>query len=187
MKKLFCFAAILMLVIVLSACGANTPPATPPATEPGVEATATDLVAATLEPTATSDPCLMPQLEIELRKVHRHMREFDDASALAGSIPREQLSSSIADLQRIRRESQDEEIPACLTKLRELQVQHMNAVIETLLAFIRGTDQQTIDQGISLARQLSDQYLLEYARLAGITVVPATIPPTPSETETPTP
>ena len=187
MKKLFCFATILTLVIVLAACAPTIPPTTPPATEPGVEATATDVVAATLEPTATSDPCSMPQLEKEVNEVHSHMREFDDASALAGSIPREQLSSSIADLQRIRREAQDEEIPACLTKLKEIEVQHMNSVIETLLAFMRGTDQQTLDQGISLARQQHDQYLLEYARLVGLTVVPATIPPAPLETETPTP
>jgi len=127
----------------------------------------------------------MPQLEKEVQEVHSHMREFDDASALAGSIPREQLSASIADLQRIRREAQDEQIPACLTKLQEIQVQHMNTVIETLLAFMRGTDQQTLDQGISLARQQHDQYLLEYARVAGLTVVPATIPPIPSATPTP--
>lgn len=187
MKKLFlCLAAILTLVIVLTACAPTIPPTTP-ATEPGVEATATDVAAATLESTATSDPCSMPQLEKEVNEVHSHMREFDDASALAGSIPREQLSSSIADLQRIRREAQDEEIPACLTKLKEIEVQHMNSVIETLLAFMRGTDQQTLDQGISLARQQHDQYLLEYARLVGLTIVPATIPPAPAETETPTP
>ena len=188
MKKFFlCCAAIFSLLIVLTACGTANPPATPAATEPEVEATATDAIAATQESTSTVDPCSMPQLQQEVDEVHSHMREFDDASALAGSIPREQLSSSIADLQRIRREAQDEEIPACLTKLREIEVQHMNTVIETLLAFMRGTDQQTLDQGISLARQQHDQYLLEYARLVGITVVPATIPPAPSETPTPTP
>ena len=184
MKKIFlCFAAILILMIVLSACGAATPPATPEATEE--EATATVVTSPTEEPTSTLDPCSMPQLQKEVDEVHSHMREFDDASALAGSVPREQLSDSIADLQRIRREAQDEEIPACLTKLQEIQVQHMNAVIETLLAFMRGTDQQTLDQGITIARQQHDQYLLEYARLAGITVVPATLPPAPSETPTP--
>lgn len=187
MKKHFlCSAAILILMIVLTACAAN-PPATPAATEPEVEATATEVVPSPEEPTSTLDPCSMPQLEKEVNEVHSHMREFDDASALAGSIPREQLSDSIADLQRIRREAQDEEIPACLTTLKEIQVQHMNSVIETLLAFMRGIDEQTLNQGISLARQQHDQYILEYARLAGITIEPATIPPAPSETPTPTP
>ena len=188
MKKIFlCSATILLLLLALSACGAVNPPETPATTEtePEAEATATDVISSTLEPIATLDPCSMPQLEKEVQEVHSHMREFDDASALAGSIPREQLSASIADLQRIRREAQDEQIPACLTKLQEIQVQHMNTVIETLLAFMRGTDQQTLDQGISLARQQHDQYLLEYARVAGLTVVPATIPPIPSATPTP--
>ena len=188
MKKTFvCSAAILLLIIVLTSCGTVNPPATVAVTEPALEATSTVEVSSTLEPTTTLDPCVMPQLEKEVGKVHNHMREFDDASALAGSIPREQLSTSIADLQRIRRQAQDEETPACLAKLKEIEVQHMNTVIETLLAFLRGTDQQTLDQGITLARQQHDQYLLEYARLAGITVVPATIPPSGTETPTSTP
>lgn len=186
MKKFFlCPTAVLILMIFLTACGTANPPATPVATEPEGVATSTVAASSTFEPTGTLDPCVMPQLEKEVQEVHNHMRQFDDASALAGSIPREQLSTSIADLQRIRREAQDEEIPACLTRLKEIEVQHMNAVIETLLAFMRGTDQQTLDQGITLARQQHDEYLLEYARLAGITVVPATIPPAPSETPTP--
>lgn len=187
-NKFLCSLAILMLMIILSACGNANPPATPAATEPEVETTATEVVSspdATEEVTSTLDPCSMPQLQKEVNEVHKHMREFDDASALAGSIPREQLSASIADLQRIRRDAQDEEIPGCLTQLKEIQVLHMNTVIETLLAFMRGTDQQTLDQGINLARQQHDQYLLEYARVAGLTVVPATIPPAPSETPTP--
>jgi hypothetical protein len=113
------------------------------------------------------------------------MREFDDASILASNMPREQLSASIADLQRIRRESEDEEIPECLTGLKSIQVQHMNSVINTLIAFMGGTDQQTLDQGISLARQQHDQYTLELARVLGLTVVPATMPPAPTETPTP--
>jgi hypothetical protein len=39
------------------------------------------------------------------------MREFDDASILASKMPREQLSGSIAGLQRIRREAEDEQSP----------------------------------------------------------------------------
>lgn len=108
------------------------------------------------------------------------MREFDDASLLASNIPREQLGDSIAELQRIRREAEDEEIPACLTNLKMVQVQHMNTVIATLIAFMGGTDQETLDQGIALARQQHDLYTLELARLLGLTVVPVSTPtPTP--------
>lgn len=187
-NNLFGLIALFILMVVLASCG--NPPATPAATEttePEVEATATIATPSILEPTTTSDPCSLPQLETEVQEVHKHMREFDDASILASNMPREQLSNSIADLQRIRREAEDEKIPACLTDLKTIQVQHMNSVINTLIAFMGGTDQQSIDQGISLARQQHDQYTLELARILGLTVVAATMPPAPSETPTPTP
>lgn len=186
-KNLLSFFAI--LILLLAGCG-NPPAPSAPAvteTEAELEATSTVSTSSTVEPTATSDPCILPQLEKEVQEVHRHMREFDDASILASNMPREQLSGSIADLQRIRREAEDEEIPACLTDLKAIQVQHMNSVINTLIAFMGGTDQQTLDQGISLARQQHDEYTLELARLLGLTVVPATLPPEPSATATPTP
>ena len=179
--------AILILTILLAGCG--NPPATsaPAVTETEVEATATvpATSASAEEATSTPDLCARPQIETEVQNVHRHMREFDDASILASNMPREQLSNSIADLQRIRREAEDEETPGCLTNLKAIQVQHMNSVINTLIAFMGGTDQQTLDQGISLARQQHDEYTLELARILGLTVVPATIPPSPSATSTP--
>jgi hypothetical protein len=114
------------------------------------------------------------------------MREFDDAAKLATYVPREQLSNSIAELQRIRREAEEEQIPPCLTNLKSIQVQHMNTVIDTLIAFMANSlDQQTLDQSIAFARQQHDQYTLELARVLGLTVVAATLPPAPSETPTP--
>jgi hypothetical protein len=180
-KELLLIISILVLTIALTGCGtAHSTPQTPtvaPATE-------TESVPPT--GTATPDPCSPGQIEAEVQKVHRHMREFDDASILASSTPRDQLSGSIADLQRIRREAEDETIPACLTDLKAFQVQHMNSVISTLISFMGGADQASLDQGISLARQQHDQYTLELARLLGLTVVPAaTLPSTPSETATP--
>ena len=179
--------AFLILMIVLAGCA--TPPATPAVTETQAEATA---ILPTTSPspiplTSTPDPCSLPQLGTEVQKVQKHMREFDDAAKLATFVPREQLSNSIADLQRIRREADDEPAPGCLMTLKTLQVQHMNTVIDTLIAFMGGTEQQTLDQGIALARQQHDQYILELARLLGATVVAATLPPPPSETPTPTP
>lgn len=115
------------------------------------------------------------------------MREFDDASILASNMPREQLSGPIAELQRIRREAEDEMVPGCLLTLKTHQVEHMNSVIDTLVGFMGGTDQQTLEQGIATARQQHDDYTLELARILGLTVVPATVPviSTPEETATP--
>ena len=187
-RNLFCFCAILIMMILLAACGNANPPATADVSATAVEAEATSTVPppSTAEATSTLDPCGRPEIETEVQKVHKHMREFDDAAALASSTPREQLGTSISDLQRIRREAEDEQIPGCLTNLRKLQVEHMNTVISTLLAFMKGNvDDQTIQQAIGLAREQHDQYALELARTLGLTVVPATMPPAPSATPTP--
>jgi hypothetical protein len=128
------------------------------------------------------------------------MREFDDAATLASSVPQAQLNVSIADLQRIRRAAEDEVIPPCLADLKGYQLNHMNSVINTLLAFLRSSDPLSIDcaeiqanteeeavcQNIALARQQHDQYLVELGRILGLTVMPAT-PGAPISSETPTP
>ena len=183
MKNSLCTIALLLLTMMSAACGA--PPVTPANSATQTPPTATALASPDLS--STPDPCSLPQLETEVQEVHRHMREFDDASVLASNVPREQLSGSIADMQRIRREAEDETIPPCLAQLKAFQVQHMNSVISTLIAFMGGTDQQTLDQGISLARQQHDQYTLELAKVLGLTVVAVTPPSAPSETPTPTP
>lgn len=170
----------LALTIVLAGCG-TTPP-----TPQAVAATSTKEAQPAL-PTAsaTPDPCSSALIQAEVQRLHSHMREFDDAALLASNVPREELSSSIAELQRIRRDAEDEPIPACLTDMKTYQVEHMNSVINTLVAFMGGADQQNLDEGIALAREQHDQYTLELARVLGLTVVPADTAGAPSETPTP--
>jgi hypothetical protein len=109
------------------------------------------------------------------------MREFDDESTLAANMPKEQISEAVSSLQKIRRGAEDEPIPECLVSLKTYQIAHMNSVINTLLAFMGGKDQQTIDQYLALARQQHDQYTSELARVLGLTVVPlATSAETPT-------
>jgi len=142
-------------------------------------------------PTSTIDPCSSGALPGEVDKVHKLLREFDDASLLATNTPRDQLPPVISDMQRIRRATEDQIVPPCLAVLKQLLMKHMNTVINTLVAFLGGADQTTLNQGADLARQQHNDYALEYARLLGITVVvPATstvdlsatgtaMPPTP--------
>jgi len=187
-KALLVIISVIVLALAVAGCGtaASTPPTDSTAATPSTliaPATETETEPSTV--TSTPDPCSPGQIEGEVQKVQKHMREFDDASTLASSTPRDQLSGSISDLQRIRREAEDQPIPACLTNLKTYQVQHMNSVIETLLAFMRGVDQKSLEPGIALAKQQHDQYLLELARVLGLTVVPATAPSGPSETPTP--
>jgi len=178
-RTLLCiFPLILALAMFLASCGSDQTPAT----------TVPESATATKEPatatvTMTPDLCAPGQIEAEAQKVHSHLREFDDASILASYTPREQLSSAIADLQRIRREAEDEQTPPCLANLKTYQIQHMNSVIDTLIAFFQtGTEQP---EGIAIARQQHDQYTLELARVLGLPIITATAIVTPSQTSTP--
>jgi hypothetical protein len=178
------FLSILVLALLLAGCGSAPTPSS--AASPVPQQT-TPTTTRTPSPSSTPDACSSSQIEASVQKVHRHMREFDDASVLASNVPREQLSASVKELQRIRREAEDEEIPPCLANLKSYQVDHMNSVINTLVAFLGGGDTKTLEQVITIARQQHDQYAIELARLLGLTVVPATVPVvgTPEETATP--
>lgn len=167
---------ILLTVTFTSACGGSPeqvatkrPTRTPVATEP--PASTPTFV------TTTPDPCAPENISAEVEKVHRLMREFDDASLLASSTPVDQLNPSIADLQRIRRDAEDQRVPGCLTTLKQYQLAHMNTVINTMLFLLsyKGSDAETqaLNQGIALARQQHDQYVLELANVLGLTVVAA--------------
>jgi hypothetical protein len=177
------FLIVFVLTVFIASCEKSAPLVSTTAT--GQPEIPTDQVDPA--PSITPDICSTGQVDVEVQKVHSHMREFDDASILASNLPQEQLSESIANLQRIRRESEDEQIPNCLTDLKSYQLDHMNSVIDTLVAFIGGTDTESLERGISIAREQHDQYTLELARLLGLTVVPATVPviSTPAQTATP--
>lgn len=170
------------LIAVLIGC--STPPSansTAPATKPFMTPTAQS--ASTQSP--TPDPCSSENIEAEVQKVHDHMREFDDAAILASNLPMQELSDPIANLQRIRREAEDESIPSCLTNLKKYQISHMNSVISTLVAFLGGVDEATLAQNINSAREQHDQYTLELARLLGLPLVTATAISTPAATPLP--
>jgi hypothetical protein len=132
------------------------------------------------EPTPTNEPveitqptpdlCAPENIAAEVEKVHRIMREFDDESLLAANTPLDQLNASISKLQSIRRDAEDQPVPECLVTLKRHQLSHMNTVINTLLGFLSGADEESISQSIELARQQHDEYTLELARLLGLTV-----------------
>jgi hypothetical protein len=177
------FLSSLGLMILLAGCGST--PAIPAATE--TKQAIIPTTEPTLVPSSTPDPCSPKRIEAEVQKVHRHMREFDDASILASNLPLQDLSGPIADLQRIRREAEDEQIPSCLTELKKYEIAHMNTVIGTLVAFLGGADMKTLEKNIAIARDQHDQYTLELARLLGLTVVPATANATGTAAETQSP
>jgi hypothetical protein len=126
--------------------------------------------------TPGSDACAPGKLPAEVERVNNLMRAFDDWSSLALNTPKQGLSDVISNLQSIRRQAQDLAIPECLQKLKQYQLSHMETVINTLLAFLSSSDSVLVNQGILLARSQHDQYNQEYARLLGLTIVPAGTP-----------
>lgn len=156
MRPLFRMSVTILALILAAACRAEEdPPAAP-------------------EATSTPDPCLEAYLPAEIDKVNTLTREFDDYATLASNTPKAQLVTVIPELQRILREAEDQNVPACLVRLKELQISHMNTVVQTLLAFVGNADATVVNSGIGKSRDLHSQYEIEMARLLGITVVVAT-------------
>ncbi|HTX93064.1 MAG TPA: SH3 domain-containing protein [Anaerolineales bacterium] len=132
-------------------------------------------------PTGTPDPCAPANIVAEVKKVNDLQRQFDDASQLASVTPFAQLPGVVPSMQDVRRQAQDQTVPPCLATLKSLQLQQMNAVINTFLAFLAGGSQnpntQALTQGIAQSRNLHGLYNQELARLIGATFLPPTAAP----------
>ena len=183
MKKFFRFAIFLVLIstLLMTACGKQSTP---------TAITIVESPTSVASFTSTPDPCAPENIETEVQKLHKYMREFDDGSSLAASVPADQLTPVISNLQRIRRDTEDQTTPPCLITLKTYEISHMNVVISTLINLIgysNGTvSKDAIDQGIALARQEHDKYTIELARVLGLTMVPAaTVEAQPSSTPSP--
>lgn len=163
MQKFFQYFFPLLLFWV-SACGGQ--PAAPETESPTTP---------TIRP--DEDPCAPQNLPATVQPVNDLMREFEDASQLASNLPAQQLPEVISNLQRIRRGAEDVQIPACLAPLKTHQLNHMNLMIQTLLAFVGGADQAALTDGLERARNEHDLYSLEIVRLLGITLAPITATP----------
>ncbi len=160
MKKFILYLFPLLLLIT-SACGGQ-----PIATQPKAFVTST-----------TDDPCSSQNLPTTVQGLNDLMREFDDASQLASNTPAQQLPDVISNLQRIRRGAEDTQIPSCLGELKTHQLNHMNLMIQTLIAFVGGASKDELNTGLENARKEHDLYSLEIVRLLGITLAPITATP----------
>ena len=135
--------------------------------------------------TSTPDLCSETNLPNEVAKVNKLTREFDDYSALASNTPQQQLVVIIPELQRILRDAQDQAVPPCLITLKELQLAHMQTVVQTLLAFVSNSDTNLINAGIAQSRELHAQYDIEMASLLGLTLVFPTSAPAQTQSTAP--
>lgn len=152
---------LLLLSLWTSACGSNTP------TAPQTSATTVF--------TSTPDPCSAQNIPVEIEKVQKTMREFDDYATLASNTPQDQVIQILPDMQEIARRAEELPVPACLENLKKLQTSYMQEVVAMLMIFMTAADQARIDQisaGIAHARDTHLQYDVERARLLGVTLMP---------------
>ncbi len=159
---------LVLLMLLISACGSPLNAGSPATMAPSA--------------TATPDACARANIQAGISAVNKIMREFDDESQLAQYVPQSQLALHIAALQKIRRDAQDQSVPTCLARLKQLQLNDMNTVIDTLMVFLGNGDPQAVKAGVRGAQQIHDAYLVEMAGLLGITAVVVTRAPTVSAT-----
>src|ERR1041385_5220108 len=99
----FVLALFLLFLLMVPACGSQ-----PIASQPAVMVTNT---------TNGNDPCSPANLPATVQIINDLMREFDEASGQVSHTPAQQLPELISNLQRIRRNAEDTQIPACLGQL----------------------------------------------------------------------
>lgn len=124
-------------------------------------------------PTPTPDKC-SPQAVGEYYDAINHVgRRFSDALDLADTTPRMNLPSVISDLQAIRRDAEDLDVPPCAEKAKQALVSFMDKSIDGFLAFLGQKPDAVVNAAFDEASKAMDNYLTELLTLEGM------ITPTP--------
>ncbi len=189
MKQTSTLMLIIAIAATLSACGnlMESSGLTAPSPIPTIIApSSTPSVTLTPSVTATPDPCISSNLPNSIKPVNELMRQFDDYATLARSTAQSQLVQVIPPMQAIRRTAEDQVLPACLKQLKSYQISYMDTFLQTMLTFeqtygnpifmLTPAVSQKIKAGIAQAQQYHDQYVIEWARLLGVTLVPTSTP-----------
>lgn len=133
-------------------------------------------------PTTTPDVCSTANLPQQVERLHTLTREFDDTFGLAQTLRIEETVSLVQDMQRIKRNAEDQVVPACLSKLKEYQLLYMNSGIEvftTVYSLTSSNPNINQNQLNSVTVPLLEQvlgaaklYVDEQSKLMGWTPIP---------------
>lgn len=141
------------LMAIAVACTA-TPPTVP------------DVPAATRTPAPTTPPsCKTSDGREVVDTMQQYARAWDDAVAVAGSTPRIGLAQPIAELQRIRREVQQQQWPVCARRAQQLLVEAMSAYIDGMVGFMGQRSGYEVD--LARGGDILYQYRSEVASMTG--------------------
>ena len=118
--------------------------------------TTTAANAANVTPTAVT--CSQADLDAIHAWGDSLLKEWDDATTLANSTPKIQLSDRIADLQRIRREAATKALPACAESTRPLLLSFMDSTIDAFTAFLGNQPDDVVQSKFADANAKEQQW-----------------------------
>lgn len=195
-KDTLWYVLAVILVIVLVVSGLSVPFSLTRSGGPTETATLVS-TATPILPSPTPNPCSAGLIENEANRVHALMREFDDTAVLAQTTQLNQTTVSLVqDLQRIRRATEDLQVPPCTAKLKQAAIDYMNAMINLFANALNfyftygpNADQRALDSItgplIQEAAARLQLYGAEYNRIMGFTPLPSPTPFPPTETPQP--
>jgi hypothetical protein len=124
------------------------------------------------DPVLLPDPCAPENIHMTIKPLDMLMGAFEDTTAVAYKMPRQMVADQITVLQEIRRDVSDKDVSSCLNDLKRVQIEYMDSVINTLLAFLEGAPGQVTTKGLGSSWELRSRYFDELERLLGVTLTP---------------
>lgn len=144
---------------------------------------------APLAVTPTSQPASTPTLTCtdHAGPFKTLAKQWDDANTLASQSPRMSLAPQIAELQKIRRDTEALTASECTKGAQTALVQSVDATIEGYLAFLGQQPDTTVQIHFASAQNAMLEYQDELLKASGITPPPRTLLPLIPPTMTPLP
>ena len=90
--------------------------------------------------------------------------EWDDTIDIANQTPRMSLANVISDLQDIKRQTDNAEIPECFEESHSFLIKSMDFTIEGFLAFMGQEDDDVVSQKFNLAETNFETYMMRLAQ-----------------------
>jgi hypothetical protein len=118
----------------------------------------------TVTPVPTAESCYH-QSEKYRSEVTNLIKEWDDAETVAGSTSRIALSPAVSELQRIRREVDNLELPDCAEYAQYYLVTYMDTVIEAYLLFMADAPDYSVSDKFEEADSQLEQFSQEFSNM----------------------
>ncbi len=110
-------------------------------------------------------PCGVNPVKEAANQLQAKAEEFSDAFNIAVSTSRISLAGPISDMQAIKRDADDIQVPACMEKARALTVEGMDHSISGMIAFMGQENDATVEGFLTLAQVRTQDATAEVGRI----------------------